>query len=523
MKRIFYTLSLIALTLGANAQFTANNIAVLRVGDSTSTLANTGNTLAIDQFTSTGTYVNSIILPKTGTNAVALSGTATTEGTLTLSTNRNIISFIAYKLAPPNATNITSVASSTINKVVVSLNAAGSPTFPVLTTSSFSATSPRSVISDGTGFWAAGGNTGVTYSAGVNNIDTVISSNVTNIRVLNVFGGQLYFSTGSGTIGIHRVGNGTPSSSGNTSVPYIPTGPGSSPYGFAINNDSTICYIADDRSTGLGGIQKWTRSGTTWTLAYTLGTGVTNIGARGLVVNWSSKPTLFATTAETNANRLIRLVDSNSTAIAVTIATAPALTVFRGVTMTPGSNPLPVKYSSFNANKSNNSSILKWSTASETNNSHFEIQRSVDGKNFEAIGKVKGSGNSNRSVNYSFTDKEAATTKTTYYRLKQVDFDGKSEYSKTVSVVNTIAKAGIGATLPNPFNNDLNVTVNASSATVANIVIMDMIGKIHHTSTEQLQSGVNTISINTTDMPDGIYFVRVSYNGETYTQKVIKK
>lgn len=184
---------------------------------------------------------------------------------------------------------------------------------------------------------------------------------------------------------------------------------------------------------------------------------------------------------------------------------------------------LPVKWASFTAAKNADGSLLKWSTASETNNSHFEIQRSVDGKNFEAIGKVKGSGNSNRSVNYSFTDKEAATTKTTYYRLKQVDFDGKSEYSKTVSVVNTIAKAGIGATLPNPFNNDLNVTVNASSATVANIVIMDMIGKIHHTSTEQLQSGVNTISINTTDMPDGIYFVRVSYNGETYTQKVVKK
>jgi hypothetical protein len=237
----------------------------------------------------------------------------------------------------------------------------------------------------------------------------------------------------------------------------------------------------------------------------------------------SNTATLGVGQATTVSGAYTNLGNSVNSATSVTSASYnPASGNFLALVSTSG-NTLPVKWSSFNATKNADASLLRWSTASETNNSHFEIQRSVDGKNFEAIGKVKGSGNSNRSVNYSFTDKEAATTKTTYYRLKQVDFDGKSEYSKTVSVVNTIAKAGIGATLPNPFNNDLNVTVNASSATVANIVIMDMIGKIHHTSTEQLQSGVNTISINTTDMPDGIYFVRVSYNGETYTQKVVKK
>ena len=184
---------------------------------------------------------------------------------------------------------------------------------------------------------------------------------------------------------------------------------------------------------------------------------------------------------------------------------------------------LPVKWSSFNVTKNADASLLRWSTASESNNSHFEIQRSVDGKNFEAIGKVKGSGNSNKTSNYSYTDKEVATSKTTYYRLKQVDFDGKTDYSKTVSVINTIAKAGIGATLPNPFNSDLNISFTATAAATANVVIMDMLGKAHHSSTEQLQVGANTITVNTTDMPDGIYFVKVSYNGETFTQKVIKK
>ncbi len=185
--------------------------------------------------------------------------------------------------------------------------------------------------------------------------------------------------------------------------------------------------------------------------------------------------------------------------------------------------PLPVTWKSFTATKTADASALRWSTASETNNSHFEVQRSADGRNFEAIGRVKGTGNSSRTVNYSFTDREATTSRTTYYRLKQVDFDGKSEYSRTVSVSNTATKAGIGATLPNPFSSDVNITVNATVAASATVIIMDMIGKTHHTSTEQLLAGANTININTSDMPDGIYFVRVSYNGETFTQKIVKK
>lgn len=237
----------------------------------------------------------------------------------------------------------------------------------------------------------------------------------------------------------------------------------------------------------------------------------------------SNTATLGVGQATTVSGAYTNLGNSVNTATSVTSATYnPASGNFLALVSTSG-NTLPVKWSSFTATKNADASLLRWSTASETHNSHFEIQRSADGKNFEAIGKVKGSGNSNKNVNYSFTDKEVATSKTTYYRLKQVDFDGKADYSKTVSVINTIAKAGIGATLPNPFNSDLNISFNAAAAATANLVIMDMLGKAHHSSTEQLQVGVNTINVNTTDMPDGIYFVRVSYNGETFTQKVIKK
>lgn len=186
--------------------------------------------------------------------------------------------------------------------------------------------------------------------------------------------------------------------------------------------------------------------------------------------------------------------------------------------------PLPVKWASFTADKNADlTTILRWTTASENNSSHFEIQRSTDNKKFETIGSVKGAGTSIKKINYSFTDVANLSAKTIYYRLKQVDFDGKTDYSKTVSVVNTIAVKGISSTLPNPFNDELDVTITAGSATTATVVIMDMIGKVHHTTTEQLQAGSTKVNINTADMPDGIYFVRVSYNNETFTQKVIKK
>jgi hypothetical protein len=186
--------------------------------------------------------------------------------------------------------------------------------------------------------------------------------------------------------------------------------------------------------------------------------------------------------------------------------------------------PLPVTWKSFTATKNYNAVLLTWSTSSETNNNSFEVQRSMDGKKFEAIGNVKGNGTTQKVSSYSFTDTKVASSKTVFYRLKQVDFDGKAEFSKTVSVTHEEIQMGLGASLPNPFNNELTLTLNATNTnSTATIVIMDMIGKTHYTTTEQLLTGANTITINTTNMPDGIYFIRASYNGQTFTQKIVKK
>jgi hypothetical protein len=223
------------------------------------------------------------------------------------------------------------------------------------------------------------------------------------------------------------------------------------------------------------------------------------------------------------------VVSSSTAAGGVWPSTANTTTVARRgvVQITNADAPLPVKYTSLNATLKGSAVSISWSTASEHNNSHFTVERSNDGKNFEAIAKVKGAGNSSKMQFYAFAD-NTPVKGMNFYRLRQVDFDGKSELSKIVSVTYTgsaslVSKSGIEATTPNPFNSELTIGVNVAVSGVAKIELVDMIGKAHYTSTESFEAGINRVAINTSSLPDGIYFVRISHNGDTFTQKITKR
>jgi len=157
------------------------------------------------------------------------------------------------------------------------------------------------------------------------------------LRVANIVNGGLYLSTSSGG-GIYKF-TGLPKSAA-TPTRIIATGSGS-PYGFAINPSGNVAYVADDDQSSVGGVQCWTNSAGTWSLLYTLGTGIANTGARGLAVDWSgANPILYASTSENTvygnpANRLIRIVDTGAGSAATTLATAATNSSFRGVAFTP--------------------------------------------------------------------------------------------------------------------------------------------------------------------------------------------
>ena len=135
------------------------------------------------------------------------------------------------------------------------------------------------------------------------------------------------------------------------------------------------------------------------------------------------------------------------------------------------SGALPVQLISFTAHKQNNSVLLNWETASEQNTSHFSIERSNDGIQFSLLADVTATGNSQSLKNYSFTH-DNPVTGINYYRLKQVDLDGRFKYSNTVKVI--MQKDNLIHLYPNPsVNNTLlvfskpveKVTVNIFSAT----------------------------------------------------------
>ena len=513
MKRIVFFLIHLIVVVGAKAQFTAGNIAVLRIGDSVATLAATGGNVAIDQLTLAGGYVNTTFMPRgPASNAVCLSGIASSEGLLNLSGNGNALVFGVYRTAAPYTSSLPASLSSAVNRVVVSVNAAGTVSFPTFTASFLSSNNIRyAYTNNGTNFWAGGGNTGIVYGSTTSNLDTLVSNTTVNTRFLTASGGQLYYSTASGGTGIYRLGNGLPTNSGTVGTIYI-SSVGGSPYGFSMKPDSTVCYIADDRAAASGGgVQKWIRTGSTWSLAYTFVTGVGSlVGARGLAVNWATTPpTIIATTSEPSSNRIIRIIDSNATSTVFILDTAAANTVFRGIAFTPGTNTVPVKWISFTGETRYSSNVLRWVTASELNNAGFEVERSMDGENFKQIAFVKGNGTTSTVSKYEYIDYGASNA---YYRLKQVDFDGQFEYSKTVAVKNADMLVEL---TPNPFTNTIEISSNKN---IVSAEIVDITGK---TRIAEVINGMN-VTINTADLSNGIYFIRIN-NGETViTKRIIK-
>lgn len=170
---------------------------------------------------------------------------------------------------------------------------------------------------------------------------------------------------------------------------------------------------------------------------------------------------------------------------------------------------LPVKYTQFTADRNNDNVKLNWSTASEVNNNGFEIERSSNGTDFEKIGFVKGVGNSSRLNKYSFTDKNNSFA---YYRLKQVDFDGKYEFSKVLTVKSNESSVELS---PNPFND--NLVIN-SNTTIINAEIVDITGRVK--MFEVVNS--NTAKLNTSGLDNGVYFIRINNGEKVITKRIIK-
>jgi photosystem II stability/assembly factor-like uncharacterized protein len=185
-----------------------------------------------------------------------------------------------------------------------------------------------------------------------------------------------------------------------------------------------------------------------------------------------------------------------------------------GVYRTEG-RTVPVELISFNANVSNNSVTLNWITATELNNSGFQVERRETkderSKEWQNIGFINGNGTISESQSYSFVDNDLATGKY-FYRLKQIDFDGSFEYSNTIGVIiETPNDFYLYQNYPNPFNPETNIDYRIPEETIVNISLFDITGKkIKDLVNEKKQPGYYTLKLKGEELSSGIYFYRLS-------------
>jgi len=337
------------LTGQANAApFASGNIVVERLGDGSTALSSAAAPVFLDEYTPAGTLVQSIAMPTAvaGSNKrLTDSGSATSNGYLSRSTDGRYLVLPGYDA---NVGTASVAGAAGITRVVGRVDSNGAVDTTTSFTNGYTGNNFRSAAStDGTDIWLGGTATsdgGVRYIQFGGTSTTPISTTVTNTRNVNIFGGQLYVSAASLTFqGVAAVGSGTPTTSGQTTtlLPGFPTASGPGPYSYffadldaGVTGLDTV-YVADDRTSASGGIQKWCLVGGTWTLKNTIQTP-----CRGLTGSVSgSTVTLYLTTQPT-LNSLATLTDTAGYDVAnngtvSTLATATTNKVFRGVALAP--------------------------------------------------------------------------------------------------------------------------------------------------------------------------------------------
>jgi uncharacterized repeat protein (TIGR01451 family) len=323
------------------AAFTPGNLVLYRVNDGAAALSANGTAVFLDEYTTAGALVQSIPVPTTTVAAqrrLVCSGTATTEGFLTRSTDGQYVVFSGYDAALGTA-SITTSTSATVPRVIGRVAANGTLDTSTALTDAISGGNPRGAAStNGTDLWLSGTSAGggVRYATFGATTSTSLAATPTNLRVLGIFGSQLYTSSQSGAFRLATVGSGTPTTAGQTitNLPGFPTATGS-PQGFffadlnaGVAGVDTV-YVADDGGT----VQKYSLVAGSWTANGTIALAT----ARGLTGSVAGSNVTLYVTARTTLRTLTDTSGYNATitGAVTTLATAAANTAMQGVAFVP--------------------------------------------------------------------------------------------------------------------------------------------------------------------------------------------
>jgi hypothetical protein len=180
----------------------------------------------------------------------------------------------------------------------------------------------------------------------------------------------------------------------------------------------------------------------------------------------------------------------------------------------------PVELLSFRASANNKGIILNWSTATELNNKGFEIQRKTFTCNYSTVAFVKGYGTTTKTNIYSWSEKLQPGNYS--YRLKQIDFNGKFEYSKEVEVSVAPQSFSLEQNYPNPFNPTTTISYSLPSASNVKLIVFNTLGQQIKTLVSEYKSAGNyTITFNASALPSGIYFYKLEAGPFTQIKKMI--
>jgi len=329
------------------AAFTPGNLVVYRVGDGSVALTAAAAPVFLDEYTPAGALVQTIPMPTAVSGAnkrLTAAGNSTSEGFLTRSVDGNYLLVPGYDAAVATGA-VAGTTSAATNRVIGRVDAAGNVDTTTALTDAISGGNPRGATStNGTDLWISGTSAGggIRYATFGATTSTALTTAVTNLRATNIFGGQLYVSSMSGTTRLVAVGTGTPTTSPQTlnALPGLDSTTLNGPYTFffadldgGVAGNDTV-YVADDAGNQL---KKFSLVGGTWVANGNLALAA----ARGMTASVSGTSVTLYT--QNNGSTLSSVTDASGYNATITgtftaLATAASNTAFRGVALVPSSS-----------------------------------------------------------------------------------------------------------------------------------------------------------------------------------------
>ncbi len=270
-------------------------------------------------------------------------------------------------------------------------------------------------------------------------------------------------------------------------------------------------------SNGYGGLKLLTTTNNNKFLIFAGGNNA-NAGVRTTILNVTNEAAVTTYGIDSLGDAASFVTNGNGSGDAATknngdgTYTIFSLSTNNGILATKtDASVLPVTISSFTVAKRNKTVAVSWTTETESNNKGFEVQKSINGKDFSTIGFVAtkaNNGSSNQNISYAFEDNKLIAGRS-YYRLKQIDKDGKYSVSSVQLIEFALTNNFTVKALENPVRNQIALNVKSMDARRIQINVTNAIGMIVYTKQINVVAGESNFAIPTTQLPKGTLFVQV--------------